>query len=99
MNKLSKKYKQFSVTTYYKGIELELFLVTTSINKCAELMDTQPSYIKNYAYKNEPSVQECIENPDVVYAKAGLGGEARAAFDKDIMYTFVDFKTMIDKLS
>jgi hypothetical protein len=97
MNNLSKKYKEFAMPHYYRGMELNLIAVTTSAKKFAELTDISLHHVKNYAYSGEPKTKECIENPDVVYAKTGMGGEIRYVFDKDIVYTFLEYISMIDK--
>jgi hypothetical protein len=97
MNNLSKKYKEFSIPHYYRGMELNVIAVTTSVKKFAELTDISLHHIKNYAYSGEPKTKECIDNPDVVYAKTGMGGEISYVFKKDTVYTIVDFKVKIDE--
>ena len=82
---------------YYRGMELKVIALTTSAKKFAELIDVSAHHVKNHAYSSEPKTKECIENPDTVYAKTGMGGEIRYVFEKDIMYTFVDFKIKIDE--
>jgi hypothetical protein len=97
MSKPSKKHKEFSITHYYRGMELQVIAVTTSVKKFSELTGISPHHVKTYAYSFEPRTKECIENPDIVYAKSGLGGEIRKVFDKDIVYTFMEFKAKIDE--
>jgi hypothetical protein len=97
MSNLSNKYKEYSIVHYYRGLELKLIVVTTSVKKLAELTGISPYHVKGYAHSFKPRTKECIENPDVVYAKTGLGGEIRHIFDKDATYTFLEFKIKIDE--
>jgi hypothetical protein len=97
MNNLSKKYKEYHYTHYYRGIELCVICVSTSIKKFAECFNYSPASMRKYTNIMEPRTKECIENPDVLYARIGLGGEGTYVFERDIMYTIVDFKAMIDE--
>jgi hypothetical protein len=94
---MTKKYKEYSIVYHYRGMELNLIVVTTSVKKFAELTGISPNHVKGYGYSFEPRTKECIENPDVIYAKTGLGGEIRHIFDKDATYTFLEFKIKIDE--
>jgi hypothetical protein len=96
MNNLPKKYKEFSYTKYYRGIELTTHCVTTSLNKFAELIGSNSS-IKGYTHSYSPTTPECIENPNVVYACIGMGGEGTYVFERNKFFTLAHFKEMIDK--
>ena len=89
------KLKQYSITHYHRGIELDVICVTTSKKKFAELLDISPSYISKYGYSYEPRDTICIENPDVLYAKVGLGGEGRYIFKHDGIKLLSEFETLI----
>ena len=81
--------KQVGYTTGFWNA-LEVVNTGHSFNKYENI-----HHVKNYAYSGEPKTKECIENPDVVYAKTGMGGEIRYVFDKDIVYTFLEYISMI----
>ena len=94
---LTKKHKTFSLTTYYRGIELEMIVVTTSKKRFAELVNTSVSQVSQYAHSYDLRYPVCNENPEVLYAKAGLGGEVRYILDRDEVMTYVDAKQRIDE--
>jgi hypothetical protein len=89
-------YKTFSITEYYKGVELRLICVTTSKRKFADITDKSLSYINNYANSFDLRYQICNDNPDKLYALPGLGGEALYIFNKDEVKTFQEYKKLID---
>jgi hypothetical protein len=91
------KLKQFDITHYYRGIELRVICVTSSQKKFAELTNTTPNYIKNYAFCYEPRIQECIDNPDTLFAEIGLGGEAMYVFERNKILPYTEYMAMIDK--
>jgi hypothetical protein len=93
---LTNKHKTFSITTQYRGIELDVIAVTTSKKKFAELVNTSLSHVNNYAYSYDLRYPVCNENPEVLYAKVGLGGEGRYFFDKDEIMTHEDAKAKVD---
>ena len=97
MNNLSKKYKEYSYTHYYRGIELSVICVTTSIKKFAEYFNYSQASMRKYTHVTEPKTKECIENPNILYAKIGLGGEGRCVFERDVVLKLEDYKIMIDK--
>lgn len=89
--------KQYSLVTYYYGIELNIICVTTSRKKLSELLDKPISYINRYSYSIEPRVTECIENPNILYAECGLGGEAMYIFKRGEVKLLSEYKKLIDK--
>lgn len=91
------KLKQFDLTKYYRGIELSVICVTTSQKKFAELLDTSTNDVKNYTFCYEPRNQECIDNPDTLFAKIGLGGEGTYVFEHNKVLPYTEYKAMIDK--
>lgn len=93
---LSKKHKTYSLTIYHRGVELELLCVTTSKKKFAELSDISLSHINKYAMSYDLRYPICNENPDKLFAKAGLGGEAMI-FNRDEVKPFDEYKKLIDK--
>lgn len=90
------KLKTFSMTTYHRGIELTLVCVTTSKKKFAELTDTSLSHVNNYANSYDLRYPVCNENPNVVYAKPGMGGEAMFIFNRDEVKPVEEYKALID---
>jgi hypothetical protein len=96
MSKLSKKHKTYSLTIYYRGIELELLCVTTSKKKFSESSDTSLSHINNYANSYDLRYSICNENPDKLFAKCGLGGEGTYFLGKDVK-TLDETKAIIDE--
>jgi hypothetical protein len=91
------KLKQFEITKYYRGIELRVMCVTTSQKKFAELVGTSTNYIRDYALCYEPRNQECIDNPDTLFAEIGLGGEGTYVFERNKVLPYTEYKEMIDK--
>lgn len=89
--------KQFGLTYLYRGVELYVICVTTSKKKFAELLDTSPSYISSYGYSYEPRTIECIENPNILYAECGLGGEAMYIFKRGEVKLLSEYKELINK--
>jgi hypothetical protein len=94
---LTKKHKTYSITRYYKGVELTVLCVTVSKKKFAELMDLSISYVNNYANCYDLRYPLCNENPDKLYAKRGMGGEAMFIFDKNEVKTFEEYKELVEK--
>lgn len=96
-NNLSKKYKEYRYIHYYSGIELDVICVSTSIKKFAEYFNSSQTTIGKYTHIMKPRTKECIENPDILYAQIGLGGEGRMVF-KDIgVITLEEYKIKIDE--
>jgi predicted transcriptional regulator len=83
MTEPTKKHKTFSITHYYRGIEIELICVTTSKKKFAELTNISLSSINKYASSYDLRYDICNENIDVVFAKAGMGGEVRYILNRE----------------
>ena len=94
---LPKKYKEFLMTRYHRGVELRVHCVTTSTKKFAELIGSTAGHVKNYANSVDPKTKECIENLDVLYAVPGWGGEAWEIFTKDEVKLFSEYEQLIDE--
>lgn len=94
---LPKKYKEYNLVKYVRGIELRVHCVTTSTKKFAELLDMTPSYVKDYTSGMEPKTPECIANVDVLYAYEGWGGEAREIFGNNEIKLFSEYEKLIDE--
>lgn len=97
MTELTKKHKTHSLTIYHRGIELEMLCVTTSKKKFAELIDKPVGHINGYAYAYDLRYPICNENPDVLFAKPGRGGEAMMIFDKNEVKTLEEYEQLIDE--
>lgn len=97
MIELTKKHKTHSLTTYIRGIELEVLCVTTSKKKFAELLDKPLGYINGYASAYDLRYPICNENPDVLFAKPGMGGEAMVIFDRHEVKTLEEYEHLIDE--
>ena len=91
------KLKQFDITKYYRGIELRVICVTTSQKKFAELVGSSANHIRDYAHCYEPRNQECIDNPDTLFAEIGLGGEGVYVFERNKILPYTEYMSMIDK--
>lgn len=91
------KLKQFGLTHYYRGMELEVMAVTSSKKKFADLVGTSPHYVSQYAHSFDPRTKECIEKPEVLFAKAGIGGEICYVFDREKVLPYSEYKTLIDE--
>jgi hypothetical protein len=88
--------KTFSLTDYYRGVELQIVCVTTSKKKFADFLDKSVSYINSYASSYDLRYPICNENPDKLYAKPGMGGEATYIFNRDEVKTLEEYKELID---
>lgn len=94
-NTLPKKYKEYMLIHYYRGIEVLLRCTTTSIKKFTEITEIRGS--NGYVMSIIPRTQECIDNPEILYAEIGMGGEGIYVFEKNRVLLFSEYKTMIDK--
>lgn len=94
---MNKRLKTFSITKYYKGVELRVICVTTSKKRFAELLDSGLSYISSYATSYELRYDICNENVDVLFAKPGMGGEVRDIFNRDEIKTLEEYEKLIDE--
>jgi hypothetical protein len=91
------KLKQFRLTYLYRNIELDVICVTTSKKKFAELLDIPISYVGSYSSDYEPRDILCIENPDVLCAKCGMGGEGTYFLPRKEVKFLSEFKVLIDE--
>ena len=94
---MNKKYKTFSITQYYRGIELQYLCVTTSKKKFAEISDISLSYINSYGHSYDLRYPLCNDNPDKLFAKPGMGGESMFIFNRDEVKTVDEYKKLIDE--
>lgn len=97
MTEISKKHKTFSYVKYIRGIELEVICVTTSKKRFAEILDAPIAHISSYATSYDLRYQICNENPNVLFAQPGMGGEGAAAFNKGEIKTLEEYKDLIDE--
>lgn len=97
MIELTKKHKTYSLTKYIRGIELEVLCVTTSKKKFAEILDLPIGHINGYASAYGLRYPICNENPDVLFAKPGIGGEAMMIFVRDEVKTLEEYEHLIDE--
>ena len=95
MEKLTKKHKTHSITITHRGMELELICVTTSKKKFAELTDMSMSFVNNYGYAYDLRYPICNENPDKLYAKAGMGGEILYFTERGEIKPFEEYVKLI----
>ena len=94
---MNKRLKTFSITKYYRGVELRVICVTTSKKRFAELLDSGLSYINSYAHSYDLRYDICNENPEVLFAKPGMGGEAMDIFNRDEIKTLEEYEKLIDE--
>ena len=94
---LSNKHKTYSLTTYHRGVELQVLCVTTSKKKFAELIDKPIGHINNYASSFDLRYSVCNDNPDVLFAQPGMGGEARMIFNNGEIKTLEEYKDLVDE--
>jgi hypothetical protein len=94
---LTKKHKTYSMTIYYRGVELQLLCVTTSNKRFAELSGYALSTINGYANSYDLRYPECNENAEKLYAKPGIGGESMYIFKRDEVKTLEEYKQSINK--
>lgn len=94
---LTKKHKHYSYTHYYRGVELNIMCVTTSKKKFADLLGVSTYDINRGAYSGDPKILICNENPDVLFAEPGMGGEAFYIFKKGEVKPFEEYKALINE--
>ncbi len=94
---MNKRLKTFSITKYYRGVELRVICVTTSKKRFAELLDNGLLYINSYAHSYDLRYDICNENPEVLFAKPGMGGEAMDIFNRDEIKTLEEYEKLIDE--
>lgn len=94
---LPKKYKEYNLVTYHRGVELRVHCVTTSINKFAELLGKSPNYVKDFSSGMLPKTPECMANVDVLYALPGWGGEAFEIFKDKEVKLYSEYEKLIDE--
>jgi hypothetical protein len=94
---LPKKYREYIITRYHRGVELRVHCVTTSTKKFAELIGSTAGFVKDYASSIDPKTKECIENVDIVYSVPGWSGEAREIFIKDDIKLISEYEKLIDE--
>jgi hypothetical protein len=97
MEALTKKHKTFNLTSYHRDIELVIICVTTSKKKFAELTNKSVGYINDYAVSYDLRYPVCNENPEKLYAKPGIGGEAMFIFNKDEIKTLEEYEALINQ--
>lgn len=94
---MNKKYKTFSITQYYRGIELQYLCVTTSKKKFAEISNISLSYINSHGHSYDLRYPLCNNNPDKLFAKPGMGGECMFIFNRNEVKTLDEYKKLIDE--
>ena len=94
---LPKKYKEYNLVTYYRGVELTVRCVTTSTKKFAELLGKSPNYVKDFSSGMPPKTPECMANVEVLYAIPGFGGEAREIFKTKEVKLYSEYEKLIDE--
>lgn len=79
------KLKQYYLTTHIRGVEVDITCATTSKKNFAALIGKPAGFVNSYASAGI-EIQECLENPDKIYCKRGLGGETLEIFEKGKIY-------------
>ena len=90
------KLKQYYLTTHIRGVEVDITCATTSKKNFAVIIGKPVSYVNGYA-SNGIEIQECLENPDKIYCKRGLGGETLDIFEKGKIYEHDEAVRLIDE--
>ncbi len=97
LKNMNKKYKTFSITQYYRGIELQYLCVTTSKKKFAEISNVSQSFVNSHGHSYDLRYPLCNDNPDKLFAKPGLGGEGMFIFNRGEVKTIEEYKKLIDE--
>ena len=97
LKNMNKKYKTFSITQYYRGIELQYLCVTTSKKKFSEISDVSQSFVNSHGHSYDLRYPLCNDNPDKLFAKPGMGGEGMFIFKRDEVKTIEEYKKLIDE--
>lgn len=90
------KLKQYYLTTHIRGVEVVITCATSSKKNFAAIIDKPVSYVNAYA-SNGIEIQECLENPDKLYCKRGLGDETLEIFEKEKIYSYDEAALLIDE--
>lgn len=61
--------KQFHIPHHYRGVEIEMICLTESRYDLVEKTGIRNATAKRLAYYNDEIIQECQENPGVVYVR------------------------------
>lgn len=61
--------KQFHLPYHYRGVEVEMVCLTESRYNLVELIGIRNATAKRLAYFDGESIEECRENPNVVYVR------------------------------
>jgi cobalamin biosynthesis Co2+ chelatase CbiK len=89
--------KQFSVTSYYRNVEVEILCVSKSVKEFSEVSGFSTHHISKYAHKFEPRDKICVDNPNKLFGRVGLGGEARIIFKSGEILPLEEYKARIDE--
>jgi len=90
------KLKQYGMTIFIRGVEVNVVCITSSKKKLAALLDKPYNYILDYSTEYGFMIDECFENPSKLFVTAGLGGETNVIFEKDKVYPYEEAINMIN---
>lgn len=91
------KMKTYQITTYIRGIELQLVCVTTSKKKFSEITGISLSHVNGYSTSYDLRYPICNENPEKVFAKPGLGGEVCYIFNRGEIKPLNEYVELINQ--
>ena len=91
------KLKQYLLTTIINGVEVDVLCITNSRKKFSNLLDKSYSYVSEYSSEMGYMVDECFDNPNVLFIQRGLGGETLDIFERDKIYSYDDAVELIKK--
>jgi len=91
------KLKKYLLTTIIIGVVVDVLCITNSRKKFSILLDKSYSYVSEYSSEMGYMVDECFDNPNVLFIQRGLGGETLDIFERDKIYSYDDAVELIKK--
>ena len=61
--------KQFHLPHHYRGVEIEMLCLTETRYDLISLTGVRNATVKRLAYFNNEIIEECRENPNIVYVR------------------------------
>jgi hypothetical protein len=92
-----RKLKRFRIISYYRGCELDLICITTSMRLAAEIFNIGLYHMNGYCQSTNIEEKEESQNliPNQAYAKCGMGGEVRYFMESKKIMLYTEAKSII----
>ncbi len=87
--------KQFHLPYHYRGVEIEMLCLTNSRYDLIALTGVRNATAKRLSYFDGEIIQECIDNPNVVYVRR-MADTTNAIDLPSYPITLEDFQSLVD---